>query len=183
MHFGARQQQPEECPWPSVALQSFYAVFPLLPGPALWDPVVGALPRGRARCAMPAGVRRGAAPQGPPRGAAGDGDARSRAGLRWGPPATAHALPRRAQPASSLDMQRPAGPRAPTCAARIKRQVTGSCSAPLSKGTGARSHGSWRCQVCGWIREHPRDAGLRRARCASARFFVFLIFSLVCRIF
>ena len=70
MHFGARQQQAEECPRPSVALQSFYALFLLLPGPALWDPVVGALPRGRARCASggpalaaaltPAGVRRGA---------------------------------------------------------------------------------------------------------------------------
>ena len=70
-HFGARREQPEGCPWPSVALESPYAaLFPLLPGPALWDPVLGALPRGGARCASggpalaaaltPAGVRRGA---------------------------------------------------------------------------------------------------------------------------
>ena len=133
MHFGARQEQPEGCPWPSVALESFYALFPLLPVPALWVPssVPCQVVAPNAPLAVPLWQRRlsqpgcGAAPQGPPRGAPGDGDARSRAGVRWGRPAIAHALPRAAQPVSSLDTQRPAGPRVPTCAARIKRQATG----------------------------------------------------------
>ena len=119
-----------------------FLCYPAAPSSALCHVVVP-----DARLAAPLWQRRlrqpgcGAAPQGPPRGAPGDGDARSRAGVRCGLPATAHALPRVAPPASSLDTQRPAGPRVPTCAPRIKRQVTGSRSAPLSKGTGARRHG------------------------------------------
>ena len=54
----------------------------------------------RSRFGSGAHASRSAAPQGPPRGAPADGDARSKAGVRWGPPAIAHALPRAAQPVS-----------------------------------------------------------------------------------
>ena len=176
----------------SGALQSSSALLPLLLGPALWDPVFGALPRGGARCASGtpalAAVRQpgcGAAPQGSPGGAPGDGDARSRAGVRWGAPATAHALPRAAQPGSSLDMQRPTGPQAATCESRIKHHVLGPCSAPRWKCTGGAQ--PWRLTMPSlWMgsRTPPRcKTAARTVRiCALLFVFIFLYFpSFSCR--
>ena len=157
-------------------------LFPLLRGPALWDPVLGALPRGGAHCAAggpalaatftPARVRRGAS------------GASSWCARRWG---------------CALQGWRPLG-----AASDCQRVAQGSTARFLFGHAAARrtsgssvctTHQAYAARRCGrraameadagkflaGLQSAPRDTGLRRARCAFACFFVFMfpLFSLI----